>query len=83
MSAARAMQRYFRGDRPPESIPTDSSRPRVLIRWPAISSIEVRHFDCAAAAYQCWLNLPRGILAAMRNAGESLPIRAHDFVDAY
>jgi hypothetical protein len=74
-------KRFFRSDRAPETIPTDTTRARVLIRWPKLGTIEVLHFDDGASAYQCWLNLPRGIRAAMRNAGELLPIRSHDFVD--
>lgn len=75
------MRRFYRIDTPAESITTDTSRARVLIRWPTAGTIEVQHFDHGRDAYSCWLNLPRGIRAAMRNAGEVLPIRSHDFVD--
>lgn len=76
------MQRFFRIDRQPETIPTDTTRPRVLVRWPKLGTIEAIHFDDQRSAYAYWLGLPRDIRAAMRNAGETLPVRSHDFVTA-
>lgn len=61
----------------------DTTVDRVFVKRPKTGSIEVLYFEKGQRpnAYETWLALPKGTLAAMRNANESLPLHHHDFVD--
>lgn len=79
-------QRFFRNDSIGIALineRVDTSKARVLVKYPGLGSIYVEYFEPGASpnAYQTWLALPKGTLAAMRNAGETRPIYNHCFVD--
>ena len=86
MSQTKAERRFYRSDEIGARDIVDGvdySLARLYIRKGG--SVKVEHFQPGQIpnCYQSWLSLPRGVLAAMRNASDRTPVYSHDYVDVH
>jgi hypothetical protein len=61
----------------------DTSMARLYYTGDINHPMYVEHYRIQSDAYNLWLALPKGVLYAMRNAGEALPVYHHDLVDKH
>lgn len=62
----------------------DTTVDRIFIKRIDLGSIEISYFASRQKpnAYESWINIPMGIHAALKKAGDVTPLFHHDFVDS-